>query len=156
MKTTTIRDLLGAEALFADLEPDDLDLLSGCGRNERFEAGALLAREDDPAERFFVVRHGRVALELHAPGGSLVVDTAGPGDVLGWSWLFPPYRWTADLRAVDLSRVIAIDGRCLRDKCDADPAFGYRMVTRFARILTHRLAAVHLQLLDMYGLDRVR
>ena len=151
MRTSPIRDLLASEGVFGDLGPDDVDLLAGCGRNEVFEAGALLAREGERADRFFVVRQGRLALELPAAGRPLVVDTSGPAEVVGWSWLFPPHRWTADVRAVERTHVVAIDGACLRDKCDAEPAFGYRMMSRFAQLMIERLDAMRLQLLDLYG-----
>lgn len=156
MRTLPIRDLLAAETVFGDAEPADLDLLAGCGRNEVFAAGSLLVREGAPADSFFVIRHGRLALEFDAPGRPLVVDTAGRGEVVGWSWLFPPYRWTTDVRAVESARVVAIDGRCLRDKCDDDPAFGFRMMRRFARLMTEQLDAMRLQLLDLYGGGRGR
>ena len=151
MRTSSIRQLLAAEAIFSDLDPADLDLLAGCGVNRRFDAGSLLAREDAPADGFFVVRRGRLAIEVHAPGGPLVVDSAVPGDVVGWSWLFPPYRWPTDVRAVEPTRVVAIDGRCLRDKCEAEPAFGYRIMRRFARLIIGQLDAMRLRLLDLYG-----
>lgn len=155
MRTSTMRDLLAGEAVFAGLEPDDLDLLAGCARNVRFDAGSLLAREDEPADGFYLVRHGRLAIELHAPGGPLVVDSAVAGDVVGWSWLFPPNRWTADVRAVEPARVVAVDGRCLRDKCEVDPAFGYRIMRCFTRVMTERIEALRIRLLDLYGASRV-
>lgn len=151
MRTSSIRDLLATETVFGDLDAGHLDLLAGCARNEVFDAGALLAREDAPADRFFVVRHGRLAVEIHASGGPLVVDTAGPGELIGWSWLFPPYRWTTDVRALEQARVVAIDGSCLRDKCDAEPAFGYRMMRRFAQVMIEQLDGTRLRLLDLYG-----
>lgn len=154
MRTTSIRDLLAAEPVFAGLEPGDLDLLAGCARNMRADAGSLLAREDEPADGFYVVRRGRLAIEIHAPAGPLVVDSAVPGDVVGWSWLFPPNRWTADVRAVETSRVVAVDGRCLRDKSEAEPAFGYRIMRCFARVMTERIDAMRMRLLDLYGSSR--
>jgi len=155
MRTSTMRELLAAQDVFSDLAPDDLALLATCSRNEQFRAGSLVAREGEPAECFYLVRHGRLAIELHSPGGTLRIDTAGPGELAGWSWLFPPYRWTADVRAVEPTRLVAIDGRCLRDKCEAEPVFGYRMMHRFNRVLTHRLEAMRLRLLDLYRGTRV-
>ena len=79
------------------------------------------------------------------------VTAEAVGDVVGWSWLFPPYRWTTDLRAVEPARVVAIEGLCLREKCQSDPAFGFRMMMRFARLMIEQIDAMRLQLLDMYG-----
>lgn len=151
MRIRSMADLLAEHEPFRGLEPTDLELMAGCARNELVEDGAELAREGEPADRFFVVRAGRLAVGVHGPSRSLVVDTAGSGEVVGWSWIFPPYRWTADVHAVGDTRMLAVDGACLRDKCEADPAFGYRVMKAFARVMGHRLEATHLRLLDLYG-----
>ncbi len=116
----------------------------------------MIARETETADRFYVVRAGRVALELAAATGPLVIETLGPGDIVGWSWIFPPYRWTCDVEALDATRAIGIDGACLRGKCDRDPAFGYRMMQRFAQLAAQRLHATRLRLLDLYGTPDAR
>jgi CRP/FNR family transcriptional regulator, cyclic AMP receptor protein len=150
--TAEIRDLLARHTFFAELEPGDLDLIAGCGRNVVFPAGSTIARTGEPANLFFVVREGRIAMEVDTPGrGSLVVDTAGPGGVVGWSWLFPPYEWSFDARAAAEVHAIALDGACLRGKCDRDPALGYRLMKRFSAGLADRLEATRLRLLDLYG-----
>jgi CRP/FNR family transcriptional regulator, cyclic AMP receptor protein len=147
-----IRDLLAAHPFFADLPGPDLDLVAGCGQNVHFDAGQALFTEGGPADTFFVIRRGRVALSVHAPERQeLVVGTAGDGDVLDWSWLFPPHRWTTDARAVDGTSAVVLDGACLRDKCDADSALGYRLMLRFAQLAQERLQQMRLQLLDLYG-----
>ena len=85
--------------LLADLDAATLALVAGCASLGHFAAGELLAREGAPADTFFAVREGRVALELVAPARAIVIETLGPGDVCGWSWLFAPYRWQFDVRA---------------------------------------------------------
>ena len=156
MRITPIRDLIGAHPLFVDLPTEDLDLIAGCGQNQVFAAGATLGREGDPADRFFLIRSGRVSVKVHAPGGDLVIDTVGPGGLVGWSWLFPPRRWTFDVEAVETTRAVTIEATCLRDKCDADPAFGYRIMQRFTQVVIERLQATRLRLLDLYGADGAR
>ena len=156
MKIESIRDLLAEQPVLHDLEPNDIDLMAGCGHNEVFETGTFLAREEDAANRFFIVREGKVALELHAPTGPLVVETIGAGDLVGWSWLFPPHRWVYDVEAVERTRVVVIEAACLRDKCDADAAFGYRVMKRFANVIVGRLQANRLRLLDLYGASDAR
>ncbi|MGE5407410.1 MAG: cyclic nucleotide-binding domain-containing protein [Syntrophothermus sp.] len=100
MPTRSIEDLLAALPTFAGLPPEQLATIAGCGRTSRFAAGEEIAREGDPADTFYVIRRGRVALELAAPGrGPLTIGTLGEGAVLGWSWLFPPHRWSFDARA---------------------------------------------------------
>ena len=148
----TVGDLLEHHEFFAGLPQPDLRLIAGCGRNVAFAAGEYLFREGEPADTFYVVRHGRVALEIYAPGrGPLVLDTLGPGEIVGFSWLFPPYRWQFDGRAATATRAIAVDGACLRGKCDADPRLGYELIRRFAGVLASRMHSARVRLLDLYG-----
>jgi CRP/FNR family transcriptional regulator, cyclic AMP receptor protein len=151
MTERSLRQLLAAHEFFARMAPEHIELLAGCGRNAVFPAGETIAREGDPADRFFVVRAGHVAVGIHAPQVELTVATLGPGDVLGWSWLFPPYRWRFDALAVQETHAIALDGVCLRNKCEDDPALGYALMQRFAQILVQRLEATRFQLVDIYG-----
>jgi CRP-like cAMP-binding protein len=151
MKITSIRDLLAEQPVLRDLEPADIDLIAGCARNEVVEAGTFLAREGDPADRFFVLRAGKVALAIQAPTGPLVVETLGTGDLVGWSWLFPPHRFTYDVEAVERTRMVTVEATCLVAKCEQDPAFGYRLMKRFSQVLVERLYATRLRLLDLYG-----
>jgi CRP/FNR family transcriptional regulator, cyclic AMP receptor protein len=145
-------ELIADSPVFAGLAPEQLQLIAGCGRNEHVDAGWSLFREGAPADRFFLIRTGAVALEIAPPaGGALVIETLHAGDVVGWSWLFSPYRWHFDGRATAPASLIAFDGACLRGKCDADHELGYELMRRFAASLVERLQATRLQLLDVYG-----
>jgi CRP-like cAMP-binding protein len=144
--------ILRDHRFFAGLDEAFLRLVVGCAKNVRFEEGQYLFREGGPADQFFLIRHGRVALELSAPGrGTVTFQTIGEGEILGVSWLIPPYRWTYDARAVELTRAIGIDAACLRGKCEADHDLGYEMMKRFMPVLIERLQATRLQILDVYG-----
>ena len=144
--------LLAEVPLFAGLGAEELQLLAGCASNVRFDEGQVVFREGDPAETFYVVRSGAVALEAHAPArGELTIETLGAGDVLGWSWLFAPYRWHFDARALSRVRATAFDATCLRAKCDDDTALGYDLMKRFAQVMIERLQWTRLRLLDVYG-----
>jgi len=148
----TLEPLLRGHKFFAGLDSDYLTLLTGCASNVVFAADSFLFREGEPAETFYLIREGKVALEIAAPGrGALVVQTLGPGDVAGFSWLFDPHRWEFDGRAVERVLAVQMDGACLRGKCDADPRLGYELMQRFAGLMTSRLQATRLQLLDVYG-----
>ena len=137
---------------FAGLGGAELELLAGCASNVRFEQGDVLFREGDEANTFYVVRHGAVALEAFVPArGELTIETIEAGEVVGWSWLFPPYRWHFDGRALSQVRATAFDGACLRGKCDDDPALGYDLMRRFAQVMIERLQWTRLRLLDVYG-----
>ena len=137
---------------FAGVDEAFCRLVCGCAKNVRFEAGQYLFHEGDPAEWFYLLRHGRVALQLTAPGrGAVIFQTVGEGEIVGVSWLIPPYRWSYDAKAIELTRAIAIDATCLRQKCEADHDLGYEMMKRFMPILIQRLQATRLQILDVYG-----
>ncbi len=140
------------EPFFAGFSDQMTRLVAGCSKNHRFDAGSYICREGDPADEFFLIRHGRVALEIAAPGRPpIVFSTLGQGEMVGTSWLVAPYRWLFDARAVELTRAIGIDARCLRDKCEADHSLGYEMMKRFLPPLVQRLHATRMQLLDLYG-----
>ena len=144
--------LLADVPLLEGLPPDVLAILAGCAANVRFAAGEPIFREGDPADAFYVVRHGSVALEAFVPARRpAVIETIEAGEVLGWSWLFPPYRWHFDARALTPVRALGFDGACLRGKCEADPALGYDLMGRFAQVVIERLQWTRLRLLDVYG-----
>jgi CRP/FNR family cyclic AMP-dependent transcriptional regulator len=148
----SLESLLADVPIFAGLDGEQLALLAGCAGNVHFERGEYLFRQGDPADAFYVLRGGSVALEAFAPArGSLLIETVGPGEVVGWSWLFAPYRWHFDAQALADVRATGFDGACLRRKCDDDPALGYVLMSRFAQVLIDRLQWTRLRLLDVYG-----
>ncbi len=148
----TLDELIADSPMFAGLDAAYLQLISGCARNQHVEAGTLLLREGEPADLFYLIRRGTVALEVHAPGrGPLLIETLYSGDVVGWSWLFPPYRWQMDGRATEACELITFDGACLRGKCEDDQVLGYELMKRFASNVISRLQATRMQLLDVYG-----
>ena len=148
----TLEPILAQHPFLQDMQKEHLDLIVGCASNVRIDEGHYVCREGDEASKFFVLRSGTVALELRVPGrGSVTIQTLTAGEILGWSWLFPPYRWRFDARAVDQVRAIALDGTCLRKKCEADPKLGYELLKRFSEILEQRLQAMRFQLLDIYA-----
>jgi CRP-like cAMP-binding protein len=137
---------------FADLDEATIELLAGCARNVVFRPGEYLFRTGDDANEFYLIRHGRVALDVVAPGRSAVTfQTVGPDELVGVSWLLPPWRWMHDARALDTVRAIGMDAKCLRGKCNADHDLGYEMMLRFVPVLVSRLQATRMQLLDIYG-----
>ncbi|MBV8257426.1 MAG: cyclic nucleotide-binding domain-containing protein [Actinobacteria bacterium] len=148
----TLDAVITDSPVFEGLTQEQLELIGGCASNVGFEAGERLFREGDRADAFFLVRHGLVSLEAYVPNrGPITVETIGPGEIVGWSWLVPPYMWHFTGRAVDDVRAVQFDGACLRRKCDDDPVLGYELLTRFALVLVDRLQATRLQLMDVYG-----
>ena len=146
-----IDELIAQATVFEGLEREQLEVIAGCGRNEHVAGGTMLFRQGDPAERFYLIRRGTVALEVQAPGRRLTIETLDAGDAVGWSWLFAPYRWQLDARALEACELIGFDGVCLRGKCETDHDLGYELMRRFAENLVDRLQATRLQLLDVYG-----
>ena len=147
-----LEELIADASVFAGLDSASLSLIAGCAGNEHVRAGTFLFQEGEQADRFYLIRHGAVSLEVHAPAaGSRVIETLGEGEFVGWSWLFKPFRWQFDARATAPTRLVAFDGACLRGKCDADHELGYQLMERFASAMLERLQATRLQLLDVYG-----
>ncbi|MDQ2960248.1 MAG: cyclic nucleotide-binding domain-containing protein [Candidatus Dormibacteraeota bacterium] len=149
---TGIAAELSVHRFFADMDGAAIDVLAGCARNVVVPAGTALVREGNRADVFWAIRSGRASLGVAAPGrGTLVLETLHAGDILGWAWLFPPYRWHFDADALDEVHALVFDAACLRQKCDTDPALGFHLTQRFARVIDERLQATRLQLLDLYG-----
>jgi CRP-like cAMP-binding protein len=147
----TLEPILAQHPFLKELEPRHLKILVGCASNVRLNAGQILFHESEEANQFYMIRQGKVAIEILAPElGPITVQTLGEGDVLGWSWLIPPYRWRFSARAVELTRAIALDGKCLRQKSEEDHDLGYELLKRFSGIIVERLEATRLQLLDVY------
>ena len=147
-----IEKILGEHAFLKDLDPKLLKVIAGCASSVSYDAGVSIYREEDDADQFLLIRQGKVAIEIFIPGrGPLTIQTIGPGDALGWSWLFPPYKRRFDARAVEVTTAIALDGTCLREMVEEDHDLGYELVKRFSQVAVDRLRATSRQLLDIYG-----
>ncbi len=147
-----LESILGTHPFFQGLDPAYTKLVLGCASNVRFDENSFLFREGEEANAFYIIRQGKIAVETYAAErGSIIIDTLTDGDVLGWSWLIPPYNWHFDARAVELTRAIALDGRCLRAKCEEDRNLGYELLKRFAHVMEERLEATRIRLLDLYA-----
>lgn len=152
MSVKTLDALLEEHAFFSDFDADALKLIAGCSSNVKFSPGEQIFREGQKADRFYMLRFGRVAVEVFAPGrGPVTIQTLQEGDVLGWSWLLPPYRWRHDAKALELTRAFSFEGTCLRRKCEDDPRFGYQLMRHFAGVISERLHNAQVQLMDLYG-----
>ena len=147
----TLRPILAEHPFFRKLEERHLELIVGCASNVRFNAGDFIVRHGEEANEFYLIRQGMVALEMFVTGrGPVTVQTMGEGEVLGWSWLVPPYRWMFDAHATELTRAIALDGKCLRNKSEQDHDLGYQLLKRFATVVQENLDAARLQILNIY------
>ncbi|EAR22175.1 cyclic nucleotide-binding domain-containing protein [Nitrococcus mobilis] len=147
-----IEQIVREHPFFQGLDEAFCDLVCTCARNVRFDSGEYLLHEGGLADTLYLIRHGRVALEIAVPGRSAVrFQTLGDDELVGISWLVPPYRWAYDARAIELTRAIVMDAGCLRNKCESDHDLGYEVIKRLMPILVGRLQATRMQILDVYG-----
>ena len=151
MEIQSLQNVLADHPFFAGMPDRYLELITGCASNVRLESGQIIFREGEDAQQFYLIRQGKVALQMFSERrGPLTILTVGEGEVLGWSWLFPPYRWKFAARTLEATRAIAIQGQCLRSKADSDHDHGYELLRRFVHLVEDRLDATRLQLVNVY------
>ena len=130
-----------------DLSPHQYRILSDSAMPSHFRKGEVIFRQGDPANRFYLIEQGQIAVEAWLPAGkSRVIQTLSGGDVLGWSWMFPPYYWQFSARAVEPTDAIFIYGTPLREECVTDHELGYELMKRLAEVVVQRLQATRRQL----------
>jgi CRP/FNR family cyclic AMP-dependent transcriptional regulator len=145
-----LNDAIIQHAFFRGMKPHHLNVLTTGARTAAFEAGDLLFREGQPANQFFLITSGRIALEMHEPTGTtLLVQTLGVGEVLGWSWLFPPFSWHLQARVLEPTSVIVLSGAHLLIVAESNHDFGYELMKRVAQVVICRLQATRKQLLAL-------
>lgn len=151
MTQTELQEALSRHAFCHGLAEKHLAALAPITRQMSFAVGSYLTRDQEPAAVFYLIESGRVAIEVHAPGwGELRVQTIGPNEAVGWSWLRPPFRWQFDARAVEPVQTLAIDAPRLRALIAQDVELGFLLLERLVWVISDRLKATRLQLLDVY------
>ncbi|MCA9838815.1 MAG: cyclic nucleotide-binding domain-containing protein [Trueperaceae bacterium] len=147
-----IKTMFAQHPLFQDFSEEELEFLATCASAEQLDAGRILFQEAQEARHFYLIREGDIALELrHPKRGVITIQTLHAGDALGWSWLFPPYSWHFDARAMSHVHLLAFDAEKVRERLEQDNSLGYRLMKRFASLMLERLQATRLQVLDLYG-----
>lgn len=143
----TIEEILAVHPFFDGLPRNHLATVAGCATNAKFNEGQYLGHRGQDASMFYLIRHGRVLLESDKPGGGVItIDEAGPGEIVGWSWLVEPHIWQFDAHVVEFTRATAVNGRCLRNKCSVNRELGYEILSRVSRIVADRLDATRARL----------
>jgi CRP/FNR family transcriptional regulator, cyclic AMP receptor protein len=146
----SIYESIAKAPIFEGLEDGQLESMASGAEALGVPAGNLVISRGEAAERFFLVGEGTIAMEVESPGsGAVRVLTLHESDVFGWSWLFSPYRWEVDARAVTDCHLIAVDGVRLREQCDADRLFGYEIATRFGADALQRMKDSWYQILEL-------
>src|SRR6266568_2980402 len=144
---------LAAHPFLHGMDRDHLATLAGTASDVTFPAGHRLIEDGGGATRFWLIQSGCVALDLHVPGqGRVRIDTVGMGELLGWSWLFPPYRWAFGAVAAGPVEAFECDGRKVRACGESDPALGYELTRRLARVVAKRLQATRVRLITASSL----
>jgi CRP/FNR family transcriptional regulator, cyclic AMP receptor protein len=141
--------LIGALPPLRGLPADHIARLAQVSRHVRLPRSHRLFQEGSPADRFWILDAGEVALDVLVPGvGRLVIETLGRGDVVGLSWLVPPYQWKFGAVCTQPMQAFEFDARAVRAACREDPEFGYAIMTRFMSAVSHRLQATRGRLLQ--------
>ena len=130
---------VAAHPYLIGISPPHIRLLADCAMRSQFTAGQIIFQKGETANRFYLIERGRVALESSAGDEVVRVDEVGPGDLLGWSWIFPPYVWHFDARAIEPTTAIFLYGTILREYCENDPALGYELFKRMSEVMMRRL-----------------
>ncbi|MFE0686828.1 cyclic nucleotide-binding domain-containing protein [Streptomyces sp. JH002] len=121
-------------------------------REVRYPPGTRIFDEGEPADAFWIIEEGAVALDVHVPGRvAPVIETLAPGDLLGWSWLFPPYEWHLGARTLSPVTARRCDAAAVLTRCETDPPFGYDLARAVGGVVGQRLKATRIRLLDLYG-----
>ncbi len=155
MSEQSVMDLLAQHPFTFELSAEQRRALAGLARVEMYLPDTLLVREGQAATAFLLIMDGRVAVELFLPeGGVRRLQTVEKGSAVGWSWMLPPYRWEFDVRALSHTTAIVLDGQRLRDLFARDCCLGLHLVTRLLSVVSERLKATRLQLLDIYAPPR--
>jgi CRP-like cAMP-binding protein len=152
MQKKGLKSILVQHQFLKDLPEEYMDLLEGCAANVRFEPGDLIIREGKEANHFFLIRQGQVNIELPLPHRKpITVQTVHENEVLGWSWMIPPYRWHFSARAQGQVLAFSFDGKCLRGKYEKNHDLGFELYKRFSVIMSRRVEDTILQLAGLYS-----
>jgi CRP-like cAMP-binding protein len=148
----TIEDLLLNHPTLDGMDPDLILKLAKRSSLRTFQPGEYIFRQGENATHLYLIECGKVEIELFsATGGPVVVQTVESGQVLGWSWLIPPYEWCFDARVVEPSEVIELDALYLRELTEKDHQLGYEVLKRFLKVIAERLYAERLQLVNVFA-----
>lgn len=145
-------EVLTEHPFFKGMKAQHLEFLVSVARPLHIETNHFLFRQGGEADCFLVVDQGDMAIELHVGAkGARIIQTVGAGEVIGWSWLYPPHRWMYDGRALDNVDCLCLDGEAVRERMGTDHEFGYEVLCRFGEVIVAALNRARLQLLDVYG-----
>jgi len=145
---TEIEAQVATHPFLIGMSASHIRLLADCAMLSQFTAGQVIFHKGETANRFYLIERGRVALESSTLDEVVRIDEVGAGDLLGWSWIFPPYVWHFDARAIEPTTAIFLYGTILREYCENDPALGYELFKRMSEVMVRRLQAARGKLIS--------
>ena len=152
MTNSPIEQSLSTHPFFAGLSPEVIGFLTRCASEQQIQPGEVLFRQGERARQFYLIRNGRIVIEIPAiTGPTLQVQSLGADQILGWSWLIPPYKWNFQARAEVPTTLLVFDGDAVRDHCEAESNFGYPLLKRFAALMAERLEVARQKLMDQWN-----
>jgi CRP/FNR family transcriptional regulator, cyclic AMP receptor protein len=147
-----LKEILNHHPVFKDLDAVHRDILCGLARKSEFTAGTFIFKTGEKADCFYLIQSGKVAVQVYSPTkGALNILTLNSNDILGWSWIYPPYLWHFESKALTDVCAYQFDAIAFRELCSRDSDFGYKFLNCFNQILVQRIVATRLQLLDIFG-----
>ncbi len=154
MTNQLIVKYLSGHDFFSELSEDTLKFLSECASSRDIKKSQTLFKQGERADKFYVVRNGRIAVQIPAlMGPNLEIQSLGKDQVLGWSWLISPYQWNFQAKAEDDSELLEFNGTAILARCEQEPKFGHEVLKRFAALMSERLEAVRLKMMDDWNPD---
>ncbi len=152
MNSQSIAEYLSKHPFFSGLDEGYIGFLADSAVETRISEGGILFRQGKPADKFFLLRSGEVSVQVPAlVGPVLEIQRVGDGQILGWSWLIPPYKWNFQARVEADSLILEFDGRAVLARCEEDAKFGYELLKRFAALMSERLEAARQKMMDEWN-----
>jgi CRP/FNR family transcriptional regulator, cyclic AMP receptor protein len=154
MSNPSTTEYLSAHEFFSEFSDDLLKFLCECSSTREIKKGQVLFRQGENADKFYVVRNGRISIQMPAiMGPTLEIQTLDKDQVLGWSWLISPYKWNFQTKAEEDSELLQFDGAAILARCEQEPKFGYELLKKFAALMSVGLNAARQKMMDEWNPD---
>jgi CRP-like cAMP-binding protein len=154
MSNPSTTEYLSTHEFFSEFSDDDLNFLCECSSTCDIKMGQILFLQGQNADKFYVVRSGRIAIQMPAiMGPTLQIQALDKDHILGWSWLISPYKWNFQTKAEEDSVLLQFDGAAILTRCEQEPKFGYELLKRFAALMSEGLNAARQKMMDEWNPD---
>ncbi len=145
-------EYLSAHEFFSGLSDDILKFLCECSSRREIKEGQILFRQGENADKFYVILNGCISIQMPAiMGPAMEIQSVGKDQVLGWSWLISPYKWSFQTRAEVDTELLEFDGTALLAHCEQEPKFGYELFKKFAGLMSERLSVARQKMMDEWN-----